>query len=255
MKIEHLKVVGIEDSFRGMRNPKNSWHLSDSKLIDTSNITEIPNHLNVSIFDKTYKFKTTKKLGQDYIDGYEFTENDFDNYYVKTDDLYLIGEKDLKLAKDLIAAGTVHSKFDRMIICYMDLTASFDFWKEYDTYKVGTVADSCSTMHKITSKEIVIEDFSTADLRSQDVEYIKTSVIPYLNSVLNDKFISNVDKTRILSKLNILGYEQKRTLELSYGVLHNMFQWRHCHKLYEWRYLCKNIIQNLPYFDALFLDD
>lgn len=171
-------------------------------------------------------------------------------YHITCDVPVILGKNDIKLARKLIKGGTVHSKFERMIVLYMDLTASFDFWKEYDTYKVGTVANSCSTMHTIAKHPLSIENFSTADLTDKDIEFMKKN-IEYYNSIVNDPNITKLEKTRRLSKLNMLAFEQKRTIELDYCTIASIMKWRHNHTLKEWRDLCV-FFRRLPYFEILY---
>ena len=171
-------------------------------------------------------------------------------YFITCDLPVILGVNDIKLARKLIKGGTVHSKFERMIVLYMDLTASFDFWKEYDTYKVGTVANSCSTMHTISKHPLTIENFSTADLTDKDIEFMKKN-IEYYNSIVNNPNITKLEKTRRLSKLNMLAFEQKRTIELDYCTIASIMKWRHNHTLKEWRDLCV-FFRKLPYFEILY---
>ena len=180
-------------------------------------------------------------------------------YDIDTDNVVLLGPNDLDLAQRLVShdntyvnGGEPNAKFLRDIDVSLDLTASFDFWKEYDTYKVGTVANSCSTMHTITKHPITIENISVADLREKDINNIEKIWLPILNDVVNDDSISNIEKTRILSKMNILGFEQKRTIKLNYEVIKNMNIWRKGHKLYEWRKLINVYFKNLPYAASFF---
>ncbi len=228
MKIENIQINGFKPALRGMRNPKNSWNRSDT--VYTKNNFEFNNKKNLT----------------DKIDNQSVS--------ITMDDNPIIGEKDLKLATTLISGGPVHSKFARYITVSMDITASLDFFKEYDTYKVATVANSTSTMHTITKHPITIDNFSIADLRDIDINYIKTQIIPYLNGVVNDNELSDIEKTRILSKINLLGWEQTRTVLLNYETLHNMFVWRKNHKLYEWRYLMNEYVAKFPYFKEFYID-
>lgn len=266
IEVTNIKVVGIEDALRGMRNPKDSWNLSDSKYFRT--LEELSSK-NVPIFG----IEGSKNVVLDIADANESIEIDFENsvyvsrcgskdvcnideYYemlIKTDDFALIGPADLKLCKQLIHGGPVHSKFARMICVYMDISASFDFWKEYDTYKVATVANSCSTMHTVHKHELDISNFSLADLTNKDIEYIKEKVIPYLNSIIGDNDIPDIEVTRRISKLNILGFQQKRTVLFNYETLHNMITWRSNHKLFEWRYLTNVVLKKLPYVKSFYL--
>ena len=181
------------------------------------------------------------------------------NIDVETDRVAIIGKNDMDLMQRLVShdqtsinGGEPNSKYLRDITVTLDITASFDFWKEFDTYKVGTVANSCSTMHTITKHPITIENISTADLREKDIKNIEEKWLPILNEVLDDKSLSALEKTRILSKMNLVGFEQKRTIKLNYQVIKNMNVWRMGHKLKEWRVLINVYFKNLPYVESLF---
>lgn len=257
MKVEKLKIVGFEEAIRGMRNPYDSWDKSDSVFYypNTTNESNL-NNTNKVLNNSDCWINTTESK---YVfDATSINTNEskymFDTVSIRSDNTACIGFEDLKLARKLIKGGQVHSKFERMIVLYMDLTASFDFWKEYDTYKVATVADSCSTMHTITKYPISIDNFSKSDLRDKDIKYIEETVIPYLNEIRNDETLDKVEKTRILSKLNLLGFEQKRTVMLNYATLHGMYTWRKNHTLLEWRDLMNNYIAKLPYFKKFYLE-
>ena len=178
---------------------------------------------------------------------------------VETDRVAIIGKNDIDLMQRLIShdqsiinGGEPNSKYLRDITVTLDITASFDFWKEFDTYKVGTVANSCSTMHTITKHDITIDNISTADLREKDIKNIEEKWLPILNEILNDESLSALEKTRILSKMNLVGFEQKRTIKLNYQVIKNMNIWRMGHKLKEWRVLINVYFKNLPYVESLF---
>ena len=152
---------------------------------------------------------------------------------------YIIGENDLGLMKRLIAAGSDHRKFMRMICVWVDITAPFYWWKEFDTYKVGTVANSCSTMHKIHAKEITLEDFSTEHLNEDSLNVLKQN-IRNLN-IARQAFNEGKNKEEWWQMIQGLPmcYNQKRTVMLNYEVLMNMYHARKAHKLDEWRELCK----------------
>ena len=160
---------------------------------------------------------------------------------------FVIGENDLALMKRLSNAGSDHAKFLRMINVTCDITAPLYWWKEYDTYKVGTVANSCSTMHKIHAKEFQLSDFSWEALTERSLHVLE-SVIDELN-YNRDKYNTTKDKVYWLQMIQLLptSYEQKRTVQLNYQVLKNMYHSRKNHKLAEWHTLC-NWIEKLPYF-------
>lgn len=223
IKIENVEVVGWEASLRGMRNPKNSWDKSDSTYCWN---------------DDTPCQYEDKQLGclQDCQMGG-----------------YIVGSNDLTLANTLAKGGPVHAKYRRMITVYLDITAPLYWWKEFDTYKVGTVANSCSTMHKLSAKEFTREDFSC--------EHLTDDALPALDGVINElnynrkKFLETKDKTYWWNMIQLLpsSYNQKRTVMLNYEVLHNMYyapRWNH--KLDEWREFCK-WIETLPYATQIIL--
>lgn len=163
---------------------------------------------------------------------------------------YIIGENDLSLMKKLIAAGSDHRKFMRMICVWVDITAPFYWWKEFDTYKVGTVTNSCSTMHKIHAKEITLEDFSTEHLNEYSLNVLKQN-IRNLN-IARQAFNEGKNKEEWWQMIQSLPmcYNQKRTVMLNYEVLTNMYHARKAHKLDEWRVLCK-WVEDLPYSELI----
>ena len=175
-----------------------------------------------------------------------------------------LGENDLILAKKLSKAGNDHGKFARMITVTMDITAPLYWWKEFDTYKVGTVANSCSTMHKIHSKEFELQDFSTEHLfEYKDVYENKIHCIPPLElfettiTVLNifrRMYIETKNKDFWWQMIQLLpsSYNQKRTVQFNYQVAYNIYNSRKNHKLDEWHELC-DVIKNLPYFEDIYL--
>jgi len=236
IKIENWEVIGWEHAIRGMRNPKNSWKKSDSVYWD--NDTDIGN-----------------------IAGFESTVTN--RYY----DFY-IGPNDHKLMMNLASGGPVHAKYRRMITVYVDITAPLYWWKEFDTYKVGTVANSCSTMHKIHAKEFTWDDFSHEHLTNfggggePRYSYAKVmgDVIESLNGAreLYLDYKSRGKDFEIASKqfwwqmIQLLpsSYNQKRTIMLNYEVLVGIYKWRKDHKLDEWRDFCK-WIESLPYSELI----
>ena len=165
---------------------------------------------------------------------------------------YCVGKNDHDLMMKLRNAGTDHRKFMRMIVVYADITAPLYWWKEFDTYKVGTVANSCSTMHKIHSKEFVLDDFSHEHLFELDV---LNTVIGYLNHYRNE-FLITKDKKCWWQMIQMLpsSYNQKRTVMLNYEVLANIYKSRKNHKLDEWRSLC-DWIETLPYGELVTGED
>ena len=169
-----------------------------------------------------------------------------------------IGENDHKLMTALRNAGTDHRKYMRMITVYLDITAPLYWWKEFDTYKVGTVANSCSTMHKIHAKEFTMDDFSTDHLILWDVDnnvHIPMGCLQDTINVLNacrEKYLETKDKLYWWQMIQLLpsSYNQKRTVMLNYEVLANMYKSRKHHKLDEWRNFCEWIKQ-LPYSELI----
>lgn len=184
-----------------------------------------------------------------------------------------LGPNDHKLCMSLAAGGPVHAKYRRMITVYVDITAPLYWWKEFDTYKVGTVANSCSTMHKIHDKEFTIEDFSCENLITDedqlmdDLEELgeKTKVRGFLNSSMDDLeyiidklnafrllYLHTKNKTWWWQMIQLLpsSYNQKRTVMLNYEVLVGMYRWRKDHKLDEWRTFCE-WIESLPYAELI----
>lgn len=218
IKIEKTEIYGIDAATRGMRNPLNSWEKSDSYFTHI----EDPDTMETADFE------------------------------------YFVGDNDLQLMQKLAAAGSDHGKFLRMITVYIDITAPLYWWKEFDTYKVGTVANSCSTMHKIHAKEFTLDDFSHEHLIKDSVIYnygvdsfdtvdMMGAIVDMLN-LLRDKYLETKDKVYWWQMIQLLptSYNQKRTVMLNYAVLKNMYHARKEHKLDEWREFCA-WIETLPY--------
>ena len=178
---------------------------------------------------------------------------------------YCVGKNDHDLMMKLRNAGTDHRKFMRMIVVYADITAPLYWWKEYDTYKVGTVANSCSTMHKIHSKEFTLDDFSHEhlindyfdDKSGYKSEWFENLVVTIdrLNCA-REKYLETKDKTYWWQMIQLLpsSYNQKRTVMLNYEVLANIYKSRKNHKLDEWRSLC-DWIETLPYGELITGED
>lgn len=195
----------------GCRNPKNSWDKSDSEF-------------NREV--KTY-----------------FDENDVPCIDLRE---FVIGPDDLKLMVKLCNAGTDHGKFMRMVPVYLDIIAPLYWWKEYDTYKVGTVANSCSTMHKIADKEFTLDDFSHEQMH--DAFRADLQRLVKLLNIARNKFLETGDKRFWWDMIQLLpsSYNQRRTVQLNYAVLRNMYHARKGHKLDEWRNFCA-WMETLPY--------
>ena len=223
IRIENTEVVGWEHAVCGMRNPMNSWEKSDS-FCD-------PKKDNCSACSDREKC------------AYIF-EQDGKPYRSK------IGPNDLDLMKRLRNAGTDHRKFMRMIVVYADITAPLYWWKEFDTYKVGTVANSCSTMHTIHKREFILDDFSHEHM-SNDVLIELERIIDVLNIRRRD-FLETKEKTFWWDMIQLLpqSYNQKRTMMMNYEVLSNIYNSRKGHKLDEWNVLC-DWIKKLPYSELI----
>lgn len=229
LKIENTEVTGWEAAIRGMRNPMNSWEKGDSGLACSQNKNNI-------------------------CDIHCTADN-----YCKPFDKYLIGPNDHDLMTRLRNSGTDHRKFMRMITVYADILAPLYWWKEFDTYKVGTVANSCSTMHKIHTKEFTLEDFSCEHLlESSDVDWgdvVGKSVLEHVIFSLNvyrGLYLSTKDKKYWWQMIQLLpsSYNQKRTVMLNYEVLANIYKSRRNHKLDEWHIFC-DWIESLPYSELI----
>ena len=247
IKLENTEVVGWEHAIRGMRNPLNSWDKSDSEFI------------------RDPDYGCSGNCPCEDIDGHC--------------DCCFIGANDLDLMKRLRNAGTDHRKFMRMITVYVDITAPLYWWKEFDTYKVGTVANSCSTMHKIAAKEFTQEDFSYEHLddiwgyepevrdMAPTIEFEThtdkiTNYVLGPDDILNltikmlnrcrDLYLKTKEKTYWWQMIQLLpsSYNQKRTVMLNYEVLANIYKSRRSHKLDEWKDFCK-WIEGLPYSELI----
>ena len=236
IKFEHTEVVGWEHAIRGMRNPMNSWEKSDSGWTRVSHeeAVDIYNDDSIEIIDECDRDE----------EGLSF---------------YIIGKNDRDLMMQLRNAGTDHRKFMRMITVYVDITAPLYWWKEFDTYKVGTVANSCSTMHKIHAKEFALEDFSHEHLHGPGRCNLEDTIklLNYYRDCYNGTVVDNrrdgqngetVQKVFWWQIIQLLpsSYNQKRTVMLNYEVLANIYKSRKNHKLDEWRELC-DWIESLPY--------
>lgn len=167
-----------------------------------------------------------------------------DSYYGQ--DRFIIGPNDYKLLTKLCVAGSDHRKFLRMIVVYVDITAPLYWWKEFDTYKIGTVANSCSTMHKIHAKEFVRDDFSHGTLCDMSLKALDETV--NILNTLRDAYNDSKEKHIWDQMIQLLpsSYNQKRTVMMNYEVLRNMYHARKNHKLAEWRAFC-SWVEGLPY--------
>lgn len=163
---------------------------------------------------------------------------------------FVVGNNDYDLMYRLASAGTDHGKFMRMIHVQCDVTAPLYWWKEADQYKVGTVTDSCSTMHKIHAKEFTLDDFSHEHLNDESTEYL-TKLVDLLNSY-RELFLKDKNKSWWWQMIQLLpsSYNQLRTWDLNYAVLQNIYHARRNHKLDEWHTFC-DWIESLPYSDLI----
>ena len=219
IELTKTEVLGWEHAIRGLRNPMNSWDKMDSHacMIDFGMDCQMcENH---------------HEPGVDCNDG-EWG--------------YCIGKNDLDLMTKLRNAGTDHRKFMRMITVYVDINAPLYWWKEFDTYKVGTVANSCSTMHKIHAKEFEMDDFSHEHLWNGSRMCLRMT-IDLLNEARKN-FLESKEKDWWWQMIQLLpsSYNQKRTVMLNYEVLANIYKSRKDHKLDEWHDFC-HWIESLPY--------
>lgn len=183
------------------------------------------------------------------------SERKYESWHDMSGGEFTIGPNDYDLMMRLAAGGPVHAKYRRMITVYCDITAPLYWWKEFDTYKVGTVANSCSTMHKIHEKEFTMEDFSTEHLYPEVREAFENSIIKYLNEARKTyNFLSDTPSKKDawwqMIQLLPSSYNQKRTVMLNYEVLANIFEYRKSHKLDEWVEFCK-WIETLPYSEII----
>ena len=231
IKFENTEVINFEGAFRGMRNPLNSWDKSDSVYCWEKDTCK----------DCTYQFK-----------------QDTPQYKKCTEDTYILGIEDIKLAQKLIKAGSDHRKFMRQIFVSVDITAPLYWWKEFDTYKVGTVSNSCSTMHKIHAKEFTLEDFSHEHLDKESIVVLE-SIIEALNcnrNIFNGDVALADGSTRKDYWWNMIqllpsSYNQRRTITLTYENLRNIRGSRRNHKLDEWSIGFMKWIDSLPYAEEL----
>lgn len=247
LKIENTEVMGWEHAIRGMRNPKNSWEKSDSGVCATHG----PAHCADCVY----------------------TDCHADDVEIGTK--YILGGDDLTLMTTLRNAGTDHRKFMRMITVYLDITAPLYWWKEFDTYKVGTVANSCSTMHKIAAKEFTLADFSCEHLDREPYHrnWIESVIVdeditsphkvwmtPFdvlrctieMLNAYRENYLETKDKQDWWQMIQLLpsSYNQRRTVMLNYEVLANIYKSRRNHKLDEWHTFC-DWIESLPYSELI----
>lgn len=254
LKLENTEVLGWEHAIRGMRNPMNSWEKSDSGWDAHIPPLELRNEIDWDEYAKHY-------ISVQYGDEYE----------------YDLGPNDRDLMKRLRNAGTDHRKFMRMITVYVDITGPLYWWKEMDTYQVGVVKNSCSTMHKIAAKEFTLEDFSCEHLmglnnyeesscwedefpqfEEKDGEMLFWTPIDILVHTIQglnfyrQRYLETKDKKYWWQMIQLLpsSYNQRRTAMLNYEVLANIYKSRNGHRLDEWNQLC-DWIEELPYSELI----
>lgn len=222
IKIENVEVYGFRSAIRGMRNPMNSWEKSDSWTCNCN--------LRKSCGLQVYKH-CCKSYG---FDGEQF----------------VVGDNDLELATKLANAGSDHGKFLRMINVWFDLTAPVYWWAQLDTYKVGTVRDSCSFMHKGVSKPFELSDFW------EDEETPALRILVEELNQLRDLYLETKDESYFIAIRKMLpqGYMVKSTMSMSYAVLKNIYHSRKNHRLLEWHEFCK-FIESLPYAKELIIGE
>lgn len=244
IKIENTQVVGLEAAIRGMRNPKNSWDRIDSFQCDG--------------------------VGCRYEDCPAYI-TDGDTAYCTQDGQYIIGVNDASLMSRLAAGGPVHAKYRRFITVYVDIDAPLYFWKEFKTYRKGKdfideedfysyagdhliedsiEMNSCSTMHKIDSRELTVEDFSTDHLNLDSMDILKKTI--ELINYYREQFVETHNKNAWWQLIQLLpsSFNQKRTVMLNYEVLGAMYHYRKNHKLDEWQAFCR-WIESLPYSEII----
>lgn len=276
MKFENTQVFNFEGAFRGMRNPLESWHHSDSFFGIINPEYDFP---ETDVSDSWIEKENYERVEQgkepwsadaeNYSDYYDILDK-YDNWLVNRGilrqdnflcDVAYLGPNDLELAQKLIAAGPEHCKFMRQIFVSVDITAPIFWWKEFDTYKVGTTANSTSTMHKLTSKAIDMDCFETDDYDGNYAvpEYLESydtypgQFIRYLED-LRIKYLETGDKGYWKELIRWLpeSWLQTRTVTMSYANLRNIFFQRNNHKLTEWHTFC-DWIETLPWGEELIM--
>lgn len=223
IKLEKTQVLGWEPTIRGMRNPMNSWDKSDTIFTTDEDRYDICGNSGPIL-------ESMEPLSME------------------------LGSADRDLMMRLARAGSVDAKYRRMIVVYVDITAPFYWWKEFDTYKVGTVANSCSTMHKIQAKEFIREDFSLEHLVDTNLN-LMDMIIRNLN-IYREKFLESKSKEDWWQMIQLLptSYNQKRTVMFNYEVLAGLYPKRKNHKLDEWHVFC-DWIKSLPYSEIITLEE
>ena len=224
IKIENIDVYGFESAIRGMRNPMNSWDRSDT------------------VVEPDCDRCGTKKCGGDC-------------GAVTAEGCVFVGKNDLDLMKRLFKGGTEHRKYMRMMNITMDITAPLYWWKEFDTYKIGTVANSCSTMHKIHAKEFTMDDFSFEHIGEGIATDVFNECAEHIVDCLNEArscFLDDKNKQWWWQMIQLLptSYNQRRTVQMNYEVAVNIIRQRQNHKLDEWHVMVDELL-NLPYIKEI----
>ena len=219
IRVEHVEVFNFEGAIRGLRNPMNSWDKSDSWFSDGYSVYNVAG-VHAPIDTDCEPSKIT------------------------------IGKNDLNLMRTLYNAGSEHRKYLRQIFVSMDITAPLYWWKEYDTYKIGTTADSCSTMHKIAAKEFELDDFSHEHLDRYGEDTLANTLVTL--NVARDKYIDTKQKDDWWVMIQLLpsSYNQKRTVTFTYENVVTMIRQRTGHKLDEWNDFV-SILKSLPYVQEI----
>lgn len=222
IKVENIEVFNFEGAIRGMRNPMNSWNKSDSRWCDGK--CELSQHAHcLKQWDSQSVF-------------------------------FCVGDNDLKLMNKLFSAGTEHRKFMRQIFVSMDITAPLFWWKEFDTYKVGATANSCSTMHTLHKRNLELSDFSCETLDKLPLRAL-SQTINVING-LREEYVKTKDKHLWREMIELLpsSFEQKRTVTMTYENVASMIKQRSGHKLYEWNDFV-GVLKNLPYIEEIMYDE
>ena len=286
MQFSNTKTYNFEGSIRGMRNPMNSWDKSDSLFgivdiydsdaltdvcdawIEFENQKRIKNNLEPYTYDMEESHKYYEILHQCYkwlmSNGILSANDNYEGLY----DVAFLGPNDLQLARKLILAGDEHAKFMRQIFVSVDITAPLYWWKEFDTYKVGTVANSTSTMHKLAAEPITMDKF---EFDSLDVvidsytsphggesirifeDYAEDIIDMCENLRLKFKETGDAVYWKALIQILPSAFLQTRTITMSYANLRNIYFQRKNHKLKEWHQFCEDWLPTLPYAKQLIL--
>lgn len=276
MKFEHTEVMNFEGAFRGLRNPMNSWAKSDSEFgisdVYGDENTEVLYAWLEKIFPTYNPFDPEQDEPNDYQKELEKTDewlwkNSIINRDIRSDYVTyaFIGPVDMNLAQRMIAAGSPNDKFLRQIFVSVDITAPLYWWKEFDTYKVGTVANSTSTMHKLASTPITrdcfeMDDYATLKVFDREPYSIDETTEDCWNGIieicetLRQRYNETKDIRYWKELIRILpeGWLQTRTVTMNYANLRGMYHWRKDHKLSEWGTFC-GWVKTLPYAEDLIL--